>query len=269
MKILESIRKTAEKVINFLTEDVEEDDKVEEVRQEVRKTAQQIEVMEKKMETAAVQRPAETVSAAPAEKPVRPSESSTFVDVTPAERKPAEQPKAQPSVTVSEPIREKESVYIKRNVISPIFGKVENSTERYSTSPMVQYDDDVQTESVIGTIFSPINGRYVPAQESDDEIDDEVARLTTTDFIEKISSEPEEYPVPAYLDAEYNTVSVQDMPVIPQDTEQPEVIRQPAIETITEPPVIRPAEIAVSPEPVVQPLKEEEDEDGYVNLSLF
>ena len=77
--------------------------------------------------------------------------------------------------------------------------------------------------------------------------------------------------MPAYLDAEYNTVSVQDLPTVTESEHPPvETVSEPDIrpQTVAQP-VIKPLEVTVSPQPVVEPLKEEEDEEGYVNLSLF
>ena len=262
MKVLEKIRTTVDKVIDFLTEDVEEESKVEEVRKEVRKSAQQIEVMEKKIE-AAEAKPAPAV----AEKPVRPSEPTAFVNVGSSEKKPAQPQAVQPPVCPVEPIRQKESVYVPRSVISPIFGGSENSTQRYSTSPMVQYDEEEKSESVIGTIFSPINGRYVPAGQPDDEVSEDIARLTTTDFIEKIEphSAEEEQPV---MDAQYNTVSVQNIPVVPQPSEPVKArpIEQFVARKVEH--VSQPSAPIVSDDPVIEPASDESDE-GYENLRLF
>jgi hypothetical protein len=260
MALMKKLKKMVDRVVEFMTEDVEEPDKVEQLNKEVRKSAKVIETVEKKLETPAarkneeipVSRKVEEKPVKPVEKKVRPIEPTPFVTVGSAEKKPAEPPKPQPAVSHAEPVREKESGYVPRNVISPIFGSGENATERYSTSPMVQYDDETTQQSVIGTIFSPIHGKYVPQAQPDDEVSAEVASLTTTDFIEKVSGQPQADQQPAFLDADYNTMSVQDLEPL-----------QPVSEPAHEPE----AEI-ISAQPVIRP-QSDEAEEGYENLSLF
>ncbi len=248
MALMKKLKKMVDKVVDFMTEDVDETEKVEEISREVRKSARQVEAVEKKIEAATV-KPVEEKPVKPVEKKIKPVDPTPFVSVGNNETKPVEAPRPKPAIVQAEPIREKESVYVPRDVISPIFGAPENATQRYSTSPMVQYDEEVPSESVIGTIFSPINGKSVPKAVADDEVSQQVASLTTTDFIEKITDQPSQQEQSVFLDAQYNTVSVQNLTV-------PDPEPQPVSEEI------------VSPQPIIRP-QSDDSEEGYENLSLF
>ena len=76
-------------------------------------------------------------------------------------------------------------------VISPIFGNQDFSSGRYSAGS-VSFDEEVHNQSVIGTVFSPINGRQSEKEVAYDEVEDRIASMTTTDFIEKVREEKPE-----------------------------------------------------------------------------
>ncbi len=81
-----------------------------------------------------------------------------------------------------EQIKKAREAYRPQNVISPIFGSKNND---YSLgNNQLEIDTETVSESVIGTVFSPINGRGIVRKETvKDVVDEKVANMTTSDFI--------------------------------------------------------------------------------------
>lgn len=83
-----------------------------------------------------------------------------------------------------EEVRKQREAYRSGNVISPIFGSKKNDFSL--GEPQLEIDNDVVSESIIGTVFSPINGRSTRVKETvKDTVDEKVANMTVSDFIVK------------------------------------------------------------------------------------
>jgi hypothetical protein len=103
----------------------------------------------------------------------------------------------------------------------------------------------VKNDSIIGTIFSPINGKDGHKVIDNDEVSEDIAKMTTTDFIQNISKEEELDNTQGFMDAQYEKTAKQEMPKLKEEE----------TDYYVEKPIITPGE--------------SETTDTYENLKLF
>ena len=166
-----------------------------------------------------------------------------------AEVKPVEKPQ-QKFIEVSKPAQQQPVAEVKKeekprpvwrpvDVISPIFGaSTENTFVGFNTSGAIDED-----EVYASTVVSPINGRETIRKVVDDIVDEKIASMTTSDFINKVED------VKPVVN---NYVEVEEV-VMPQMKEETVYYQQPVkVEKVEK-----------------QPVKDLDATQGYENLSLF
>lgn len=154
---------------------------------------------------------------------------------------------------ITKPAQEK---YTYRGVISPIYGNTCADNEFMYNSSSSNYKTKEEGEkSIIGTIFSPINGNETFELIKEDEVNDQIASLKTSDFISK---------------ANIDIVS-DEQPYIPTNEMAEEKVFVQPTTTISSPPVENITEFIKSEQPVNLPgqNKDVDDVDEYENLTLF
>ena len=220
------------KILNFLTEDVEE----EEI-QKIRK----LPAVEEKPEPVKTETPVQPVEVKAEKEQPKEADPSTFLSIGQTTERKTEKPltelKPKPA--------KKESQWSHQEVISPIFGSQNFNAPRYSSSPTVQFEEEVKNDSIIGTIFSPINGKDGHKVIDNDEVSEDIAKMTTTDFIQNISKEEELDNTQGFMDAQYEKTAKQEMPKLKEEE----------TDYYVEKPIITPGE--------------SETTDTYENLKLF
>ncbi len=173
--------KLIDKINKLLFEEVEIETQYDEKTNKVKNKTTRVIQQQDKKETA-VKNKSEEKSVSPEpikEQKVVEKEGPTFLNVTSKVRentKPTE--------------KKEKNVYIPKNVISPIFGENKGLYSTNSSSLNIDYEDEVSRRSIIGTVFSPINGDGSNVQPAtNDPVDEKIASMTIDDFI--VSNKPE------------------------------------------------------------------------------
>ncbi|MDO4377630.1 MAG: hypothetical protein Q4C64_00585 [Erysipelotrichia bacterium] len=167
--------KLIDKINKLLFEEVEIETQYDEKTNKVKSKTTKVLQQQDKKETTVKNKPVEkSINPEPVkEQNVVEKEEPTFLNVT---------NKARENV---KPVEKKEkNVYIPKNVISPIFGESKGLYSTNSSSLDIDYENEVNRRSIIGTVFSPINGDGSNVQSvANDPIDENIAAMTIDDFI--------------------------------------------------------------------------------------
>ncbi len=203
------------------------------------------------------------------EKPTK--KSSMFVDFNNVKSE-NEEKKAE------EKTEKAKSAYTPQRVISPIFGSDKDS---YAiTINNLEYDSEKPKRSVIGTVFSPIFGRDRIIENTEDEVDEKIANMTTSDFLSD-DVQPEKVEETSTLAEEekevskpvYTRLTVEEKPVTYVDKKVEIKVEEKPIENVSlfDSERVNKAlnEAKVAFDEIEKAAKPVENTGSYENLSLF
>lgn len=201
----------------------------------------------------------------------QPKKTSMFVDFSSAKNEADDK-------AIEEKSEKIKSTYVPQRVISPIFG---SDKDDYAVSiNNLEYDSEKPKRSVMGTVFSPIFGRERIIEDVVDEVDENIAKMKTSDFLsDEVQSEENidetiileekiEAPKPLYTKmkvAEQPITYVSKSPETKNETKTIENVslfdQERVNKTLTE------AKVAM--EEIEKAAKPIENTSSYENMSLF
>ncbi len=201
----------------------------------------------------------------------QPKKTSMFVDFSSAKNEDVDK-------AIEEKSEKIKSTYVPQRVISPIFG---SDKDDYAVSiNNLEYDSEKPKRSVMGTVFSPIFGRERIIEDVVDEVDENIAKMKTSDFLsDEVQSEENvdetiileeeiEAPKPLYTKMKVNEQPITYVSKSPETKNETKTIENVSLfdqervnKTLTE------AKVAM--EEIEKAAKPIENTSSYENMSLF